>query len=88
MLTCDLRQHDGHRVRGRRSDRQRPLSGGDAEDLHHEHGLRCGGDGGQCVKFFGPPLPLSAEGTPTCITTYFQEDISGTADTATRCGRS
>jgi len=41
------------------------------------------GDGGQCVKFFGPPLPLSAEGTPTCVTTYFQEDIAGTADTAT-----
>ena len=39
--------------------------------------------GGQtCEKFFGPPLPLSAEGTPTCITTYFQEDITGTADTA------
>jgi hypothetical protein len=36
-----------------------------------------------CEKFFGPPLPLSAEGTPTCITTYFQEDITGTADTAT-----
>jgi hypothetical protein len=36
-----------------------------------------------CEKFFGPPLPLSAEGTPTCVTTYFQEDIAGTADTAT-----
>jgi hypothetical protein len=44
------------------------------------------GDGAQCVKFFGPPLPLSAEGTPTCITTYFQEDIAGTADTATGVG--
>jgi len=42
-----------------------------------------GSDGSQCVKFFGPPLPLSAEGTPTCITSYFQEDISGTANTAT-----
>ena len=41
------------------------------------------GDGSQCVKFFGPPLPLSAEGTPTCVTTYFQEDIAGTANTAT-----
>ena len=43
--------------------------------------------GGQtCEKFFGPPLPLSAEGTPTCITTYFQEDVTGTADTATGQG--
>lgn len=43
----------------------------------------CTSGEGTCVKFFGPPLPLSAEGTPTCVTTYFQEDIAGTADTAT-----
>lgn len=43
----------------------------------------CGAGEGTCENFFGPPLPLSAEGTPTCVTTYFQEDISGTADTAT-----
>ena len=39
--------------------------------------------GQPCEKFFGPPLPLVAEGTPTCVTTYFQEDISGTLDTGT-----
>jgi hypothetical protein len=43
----------------------------------------CTAGEGTCVKFFGPPLPLSAEGTPTCVTTYFQEDISGFANTAT-----
>jgi cysteine-rich repeat protein len=43
----------------------------------------CGAGEGACVKFFGPPLPLSAEGTPTCVTTYFQQDISGTANSAT-----
>ncbi len=36
-----------------------------------------------CEKFFGPPLPLSAEGTPTCVTTYFQEDIAGTTNLGT-----
>jgi hypothetical protein len=36
-----------------------------------------------CQQFFGPPLPLSADGTPVCVTTYFQEPIVGTADSAT-----
>jgi hypothetical protein len=36
-----------------------------------------------CEAFFGPPLPLSAEGTPTCITSYFQEPISGTSNAVT-----
>jgi cysteine-rich repeat protein len=40
----------------------------------------CIGNGDRCVKFFGPPLPLVASGVPTCISTWFQEPISGTAD--------
>jgi len=36
-----------------------------------------------CQKFFGPPLPLSAGGVPTCVTTYFQENLTGTADPST-----
>ncbi len=37
--------------------------------------------GGQpCWKFFGPPLPLNAGGTPTCVTTFFADNITGTAD--------
>jgi len=39
--------------------------------------------GESCQQFFGPPLPLSAKGTPACVTTYFQEPIVGTADSAT-----
>jgi hypothetical protein len=40
--------------------------------------------GGQsCESFFGPALPLSAEGTPTCITSYFQEPITGTSNAIT-----
>jgi cysteine-rich repeat protein len=40
--------------------------------------------GGQtCESFFGPPLPLSAEGTPTCVTSYLQEDLTGTVDLLT-----
>ncbi len=36
-----------------------------------------------CEKFFGPPLPLSAEGTPTCVTSYFQDDLVGTVNLQT-----
>jgi len=40
--------------------------------------------GGQpCQRFFGPPLPLNAGGTPTCVTTFFADDITGTADAKT-----
>jgi cysteine-rich repeat protein len=41
------------------------------------------GAGGRCEHFFGPPLPTSAANTPACITSYFQEDITGTADSET-----
>lgn len=36
-----------------------------------------------CVNVFGPPLPLSSGGTPVCVLTYFDGDLSGTADSAT-----
>lgn len=36
-----------------------------------------------CEFFFGPPLPLSADGTPACVTSFFQEPITGTADSKT-----
>jgi|GEM_PF-1611076 len=39
-----------------------------------------GAAGGSCVRFFGGPLPLAAAGTPVCVTTFFQTDITGTAD--------
>src|SRR5688572_19332057 len=45
------------------------------------------GAGGRCERFFGPPLPLSAANTPACITTFFEEDITGTADAETGDGR-
>ncbi|MEO2138289.1 MAG: DUF4215 domain-containing protein, partial [bacterium] len=35
---------------------------------------------GQCERFFGPPQPTSSGGVPTCVTQYFQQDISGTID--------
>ena len=41
------------------------------------------GAGGRCEHFFGPPLPTSAANTPACITSYFQEDLTGTADSET-----
>ena len=41
------------------------------------------GASGQCERFFGPPLPLSAANTPACITTFFAEDLTGTADSQT-----
>jgi hypothetical protein len=31
-----------------------------------------------CEHFFGPPLPLSAAGTPVCVTTVFRSDVTGT----------
>ncbi|RMD86349.1 MAG: DUF4215 domain-containing protein [Candidatus Dadabacteria bacterium] len=37
----------------------------------------------QCVKFFGPPLPLSTAGTPACVMTYFASPLTGTADSKT-----
>ncbi len=37
----------------------------------------------RCEHFFGPPLPLSASGTPVCVTTIFASSITGTADAAT-----
>ncbi len=48
------------------------LDGTDADD--------CGG--GQCVCQFGPPLPLSTDGVPACVTNEFTE-VEGTADGGT-----
>ena len=39
-----------------------------------------------CAHTFGPPLPLSAEGTPACIVTTFASDITGTANAADGTG--
>jgi hypothetical protein len=39
--------------------------------------------GQTCEHFFGPPLPISAEGTPACVTSYFEQDVTGTADAQT-----
>ncbi|MEE8310828.1 MAG: hypothetical protein V3R77_01135 [Candidatus Binatia bacterium] len=36
-----------------------------------------------CEQFFGPPLPISADGTPACVTSFFEEPITGTADSGT-----
>ena len=36
-----------------------------------------------CEHFFGPPLPLSADGTPTCTTSFFAEPTTGTASLST-----
>ncbi len=41
---------------------------------------------GQCERFFGSPLPLSSGGVPVCVTTYFSEDIVGTANPSTGQG--
>lgn len=38
--------------------------------------MACGG--GTCQCMFGPPLPLSASGTPTCVVNRFASDFSGT----------
>jgi cysteine-rich repeat protein len=37
----------------------------------------------RCERFFGPPLPLAAAGTPVCVTTYFENDLVGTLDVST-----
>ena len=42
-----------------------------------------GAAGGECVRFFGPPLGLSAGGTPACVTSVFASPITGTADSKT-----
>jgi cysteine-rich repeat protein len=42
----------------------------------------------RCVRFFGPPLPLSAANTPACVTTFFATDLVGTYDTKTGHGSS
>lgn len=36
-----------------------------------------------CVYTFGPPLPLSAGGTPTCNMMHFETPLTGTVDTST-----
>jgi cysteine-rich repeat protein len=41
------------------------------------------GTGVACQRFFGPPLPVSAANVPACITTYFQGNLTGTADATT-----
>jgi len=40
----------------------------------------CPVNGGTCESFFAPPLPLSADGTPTCVTSYLTGDLTGTVD--------
>jgi cysteine-rich repeat protein len=42
----------------------------------------------RCERFFGPPLPLSAADTPACITTFFEDDLTGTYDAQTGQGTS
>lgn len=34
--------------------------------------------GVECGRLFGPPLPLSSGGSPACVLTVFEKDISGT----------
>jgi hypothetical protein len=41
----------------------------------------CGGN--ICNVFFGPPLPLSASGTPTCVVNRISEQLVGTANLST-----
>jgi hypothetical protein len=41
------------------------------------------GAGNTCRLFFGPPLPLSASGTPTCVVNEITEELVGTANIAT-----
>jgi len=41
---------------------------------------QCANAGGRCRRFFGPPLPLTAGGTPACVLSYFEEDLTGTFD--------
>ncbi len=36
-----------------------------------------------CVHLFGPPQPVSSAGVPTCIVSYFEEPLTGTADLST-----
>jgi len=36
-----------------------------------------------CVSTFGPPLPLSAGGTPVCVISVFDGSLTGTADSGT-----
>jgi hypothetical protein len=38
---------------------------------------------GTCRVFFGPPLPLSASGTPTCVVNEITSELVGTANLAT-----
>ncbi len=42
--------------------------------------------GETCERFYGAPLPLSSAGVPVCVTTYFAEDITGTANAQTGTG--
>lgn len=39
--------------------------------------------GVSCSNTFGPPLPLSSGGTPVCIISIFDGDLTGTANSAT-----
>lgn len=39
--------------------------------------------GETCIPYFGPPLPLSAAGTPTCVVNKIGTELSGTANLAT-----
>ena len=41
------------------------------------------GAGNTCIPYFGPPLPLSAAGTPTCVINKIGTELSGTANLAT-----
>lgn len=35
---------------------------------------------GTCEKLLGPPQPFTAGGVPTCVSTYFAEDLTGTTN--------
>ncbi len=49
-----------------------------------ESDIECtGGALDVCVNFFGPPLPLVAAGVGACVTTFFNSDLTGTADAQT-----
>lgn len=39
--------------------------------------------GTSCAVPFGPPLPVSAGGTPLCMTSFFDSPLTGTLDSAT-----
>jgi hypothetical protein len=39
-------------------------------------------DGHSCLPVFGPPVPISAGGTPICVTSFFESPLAGSFDAA------